>query len=52
MSAAGGHEDAVRLLLNNNASPTLLNTYTKSALDTALDYDQVEVAMSMIQHKK
>lgn len=52
MSAAGGHVDAVRLLLNNNATPTHLNSYKKSALDMALEYDQVEVAVAMMQHKR
>jgi len=52
MSAASGHVDAVRLLLNRNACPTLLNSYKKSALDMALDYDQTEVAIAMMEHKK
>ncbi|XP_052775475.1 transient receptor potential cation channel subfamily A member 1-like [Mya arenaria] len=52
MSAAGGHVDAVRLLLNKNASPILLNSYKKSALDMALDYDQTDVGITMMQHKK
>lgn len=52
MSAAGGHVDAVRMLLNKNASPTMLNSYKKSALDMALDYEQVDVAVAMMKHKK
>ena len=52
MSAAGGHVDAVRLLLNRNASPVMLNSYKKSALDMALDYEQVDAAVTMMKHKK
>lgn len=52
MSAAGGHVDAVKLLLNKNACPTLLNSYKRSALDMALDYEQNEVAVAMLQHRK
>jgi hypothetical protein len=52
MSAAGGHVDAVRLLLNKNASPIMLNSYKKSALDMALDYEQVDAAVTMMKHKK
>lgn len=52
MSAAGGHVDAVRLLLNKNAIPTLQNSYRKTVLDMALDYDQMDVAIAMLQHRK
>ncbi|KAL4239818.1 hypothetical protein ACF0H5_000620 [Mactra antiquata] len=52
MSSAGGHVDAVRLLLNKNACPTLLNSYQRSPLDMALDYEQVDVAVAMLKHKK
>ncbi|KAH3861103.1 hypothetical protein DPMN_024031, partial [Dreissena polymorpha] len=52
MCASGGHVEAVRLLLDRNASPVLLNSYNKSPLDMALDYQQTEVAIVMMQHTK
>ena len=52
MAAAGGYAEAVKLLLDKNARGDLLNTYRKSALDVALDFDQVEVAIAMMNHRK
>lgn len=52
MAAAGGHVDAVCLLLDKNALANTLNSYYKSPLDVALDFDQVEVAVMMMKHRK
>lgn len=52
MAAAGGHTDAVRLLLDKNALANTQNGYFKSPLDVALDFDQVEVAVTMMNHRK
>ena len=52
MAAAGGYAEAVKLLLDKKARGDLLNSYRKSALDVALDFDQVEVAIAMMNHRK
>ena len=52
MAAAGGYTDTVKLLLDRNAIGNSLNSYHKSALDVALDFDQVEVAVTMMNNRK
>ena len=52
MACAGGHTETVCLLLDKNAKANTWNSYHKSALDVALDFDQVEVAVAMLKHRK
>ena len=41
-----------KLLQDKNAKGDMLNSYFKSALDVAFDFDQVEVTIAMMNHGK